>query len=113
MVMVRKKRNKLLVFGLVAVALWGCNLPKYGEVTAENDLPVTYGNLMDSANVATINWKTYFSDELLIALIDTALKNNQELLILMQEIEINQNEIQTRKGDYLPFLNLKAGSGLE
>ncbi len=111
--MVRKKRNKLLAFGLVVIALWGCNLPKYAEVTAENDLPVTYGNSMDSANVAAINWKTYFSDELLIALIDTALKNNQELLILMQEIEINQYEIQTRKGDYLPFLNLKAGSGLE
>jgi len=49
----------------------------------------------------------------LSALIDTALHNNQELNITLQEIEISQNEISARKGEYLPFVNLGGGAGVE
>ena len=46
-------------------------------------------------------------------MIDTGLKNNQELNIILQEIEINKNEIRARKGEYLPYVNLSGGAGLE
>jgi NodT family efflux transporter outer membrane factor (OMF) lipoprotein len=46
-------------------------------------------------------------------LIDTALQNNQELNITLQEINIAQNEIRARKGEYLPFVNLGGQAGLE
>jgi outer membrane protein TolC len=49
----------------------------------------------------------------LIAIIDTALKNNQELNIALREIEIDKNEIQARKGEYLPFVNLAGVTGVE
>ncbi|NBT17045.1 MAG: TolC family protein, partial [Chitinophagia bacterium] len=50
--------------------------------------PLSYQNTQDTANVANLQWRSYFKDPLLIALIDTALANNQELNITLQEIEI-------------------------
>jgi NodT family efflux transporter outer membrane factor (OMF) lipoprotein len=58
-----------------------------------------------------MNWREYFKDPKLIALIDTALQNNQELNIMMQEIEMGKNEVMVRKGEYLPFLNFRGGAG--
>lgn len=46
-------------------------------------------------------------------LIDTALSNNQELNIVMQEIQISRNEVRARKGEYLPFVRLEGAAGLE
>ena len=67
----------------------------------------------DSANSATVNWREFFRDPYLTALIDTALSNNQEYNIVMQEIQIARNEIGARKGEYLPFLSLNAGAGVD
>lgn len=74
-------------------------------------VPDGYGILSDTANSAAIDWKAYFKDPNLIALIDTALKSNQELRIFLQEIQVEQNEVQVLKGEYLPFVS--AGLGLE
>jgi outer membrane protein, multidrug efflux system len=41
------------------------------------------------------------------------LKNNQELMITMQEIEIARNDIRSRKGAILPNVRLGAGGGIE
>ncbi len=68
---------------------------------------------VDSVNSAALNWKEFFSDPYLDALIDTALLNNQELNIILQKINIAQNQIKARKGNYLPFLNIGAHAGLE
>ncbi|HWY13096.1 MAG TPA: TolC family protein, partial [Bacteroidia bacterium] len=72
-----------------------------------------YTNSKDSVNSAKIKWKDFFSDPNLITLIDTALKNNQELNIVLQEINIANNEVRGRKGAYLPYLNVGAGAGVE
>jgi NodT family efflux transporter outer membrane factor (OMF) lipoprotein len=50
---------------------------------------------------------------MLTALIDQALVGNQELKILAQEVQIARNEVQTRRGEYLPFVNLVGGAGLD
>src|SRR5690606_37250060 len=67
----------------------------------------------DTLNTGKIKWKEYFKDKYITALIDTALVNNQELNITMQEIEIRRNEIRARKGEYLPFVRVKAGAGFD
>ncbi|GAA0875125.1 TolC family protein [Wandonia haliotis] len=76
-------------------------------------VPESYAESGDTTNIVDLSWRDYFSDANLIALIDTALVNNQELNITMQEIAISQSEIKARKGEYLPFVGLKAGAGLE
>ena len=81
------------------------------QIRKENSIvPENFGNVSaGKGNIATLNWRTYFNDSNLIALIDTALIHNQELNIVLQEIQISKNEIKARKGEYLPFVNLAAG----
>lgn len=77
-------------------------------------VPVTYGTTgQDSTNSAKLRWKEFFTDPNLVALIDTALHNNQEYNIVTQEIEIARNEARARKGEYLPFLNIGVGAGVD
>jgi len=45
--------------------------------------------------------------------VDTALKNNQELNIRLQEIIIAHAEVSARKGEYLPKLSAGVGAGVE
>ena len=76
-------------------------------------VPGRFNNGQDSTNTAKTIWKEYFTDPNLSGLIDTALRNNQELNITLQEIAIAQNEIGFRKGEYKPFVTLGGGVGIE
>ena len=100
--------------GLVGIALIfsGCT-PAIIRKTENKTVPASYNGSQDTTNVARVKWKDFFTDPYLNALIDTALKNNQELNITLQEIEISRNEIRARKGEYLPFVDLRAGAGVE
>jgi NodT family efflux transporter outer membrane factor (OMF) lipoprotein len=60
-----------------------------------------------------MQWRNFFTNKNLQNLIDTALQNNQELQITLQEIEIARNEVRIRKGFLLPTVGLRAGSGVE
>lgn len=91
----------------------GCKLPVLTSKTANPSVPASYVNSTDTVNVANLKWKAYFTDPDLIRLIDTALKNNQELNITLQEIEIARNEVRARKGEYLPFVGLRGGAATE
>lgn len=97
----------------VSIAFTGCKAPALAEREVNKEVPATYNNSQDTANVATLTWKKYFADPYLDSLIDVALQNNQELNITMQEIAIAKNEVRIRKGEYLPFIGLKAGAGTE
>lgn len=81
----------------------------------KKDVPEQFQNVAskDTINSAQIKWKTFFNDEHLNALIETALVNNQELNIFLQQIDMAKNEIQARKGEYLPFVGLQATAEVE
>lgn len=98
---------------LIVLVVWGCQALKPTARTENKYTPATFNKTQDTVTVGTVNWREYFNDQNLIALIDTALKNNQELNIFLQEIEISKNEVRARKGEYLPFVGLGAGAGLE
>lgn len=90
-----------------------CKVPALQVRTENRSVPAGYNDTQDTVNSATLGWKDYFTDPYLVALIDTALKNNQELNMILQEIDISRNEIRARKGEYLPFVGLKAGAGFD
>lgn len=96
----------------MAMMLYAC-APGLVPKKSTASLPDGYGSKTDTANVAQQSWQDYFADPHLVALIDTALKNNQELRIFSQELEIARNEVMERKGEYLPFVGLGAEAGLE
>lgn len=106
--------NKLLIIG-VALLLGACSVPSTMTVhNQENkEVPANYANSQDTANSGKMKAREFFTDPYLIALIDTALMNNQELNMTLQEINIAQNEIRARKGEYLPFVNLGGEAGFE
>ncbi|WP_020529091.1 TolC family protein [Flexithrix dorotheae] len=108
-------KNKIYKYvGLVciAVSFWACT-PKLAHKSVNNPIPVSYNHSQDTTNSMSIKWKEYFSDPNLIALIDTALMNNQELNITLMEIDIARNEVRERKGEYLPFVDMRGGLGLD
>ncbi|WP_010134285.1 TolC family protein [Ochrovirga pacifica] len=111
----KTKRNKLYQYMLAALLLsmWACKTPEIVQRELDVKIPDNFNTATDTANVAKINWRDYFKDENLINLIDEALENNQELNMVMQEIEMAKNEIDARKGEYLPFVGVKAGAGAE
>lgn len=111
--MLRIKRYQYI--GLVCLSLGyaACNTPKLAKKTENKNVPASYNNSQDTANTASLKWQDYFTDPYLRALIDTALSNNQELNITMQEIEISRNEVRARKGEYLPFVGIKGGAGVD
>jgi len=104
---------KTVSFIVITFFLWACNIPRIVMRNEKKYMPTTYSNSTDTINIAKLNWRKYFDDANLNAIIDTALKNNQELNIVWQEIEISKNEIRARKGEYLPFLGLFGGAGYE
>jgi outer membrane protein, multidrug efflux system len=87
--------------------------PAVVQKSANRTVPASYHDSQDTTNVAKVRWKEFFTDPYLNSLIDTALGNNQELNITLQEIQIAKNEIRARKGEYLPFVNLQGGAGVE
>lgn len=98
---------------LSAVVYSGCKTPELVQITENTGTPSSFNGSKDSTNSARLNWRTYFSDPDLAALIDSALKNNQELNITMQEIRIARYEVRARKGEYLPFVGAQADAGVE
>ena len=109
-----KRMNKYLIAVtlLTVVSLTGC-VPSMKLRNENKAVPETYGASTDSTNSAKLRWEEFFSDPYLVALIDTALNNNQELNIIMQEINIANNEVRARKGEYLPTVDFKVGAGIE
>jgi NodT family efflux transporter outer membrane factor (OMF) lipoprotein len=117
--MMTKFKSKWMVIALCFVVL-GCKSSK----TALQDetlkqgkdyIPTAYNaaQTQDTNTIAAKNFKAVFSDTHLTTLIDSALHNNQELNITMQEIEVAKSEVRAKKGEYLPTGGLQLGAGLD
>lgn len=104
---------KYLGIACILLAYTACKTPSIVDKKENRNVPANYNNSQDTANTGKINWKNYFTDPYLTDLIDTALKNNQELNITLQEIAISRNEVRIRKGEYLPSVGLRAGAGVD
>lgn len=106
----KKYRPFCLILLALSLTLSNC---KTSEKKPEKkfELPESFVKTNDSANSALINWKTFFSDSILENLIDTALLNNQDLLIALQRIEIARANVRMQKGAMLPTVNATPAAG--
>lgn len=110
--------GKTAALGLLLAILPACAIPKIDEADAGAPLPRSFtpeqvNSPQGAKNSAQMGWREFFQDEQLAQLIEQALVGNQELKILAQEVRIANNDIEVRKGEYLPFVNLGAGAGIE
>lgn len=108
----------------LSLTIWAC-APKVTQKTASKNVPANYISLQDTAasangststdttNTAYTDWKKYFTDPNLVALIDTALSNNQEFNIMLYEIKVAQAEVRARKGAIFPRVDVGVGAGVE
>ena len=102
------------LLSIVLAAAAGCKAPALTTATENRSTPASYGNnTQDTATSSTLPWRSFFTDQNLVTLIDTALKNNQELMITLQEVEIAKNEIRFKQQPLLPTVGAKAGIGVE
>ena len=115
---------KLLSIGCLLVMIQACSIPKATLKEPDTTLPKGYPvtvlenspqgkGTLDTTNTGNTNWKAFFDDQDLLSLIDTAISNNKEIGIMMQRINTAENEIQERKGEYLPFVSLGVGAEVE
>lgn len=108
-----KLKFKSISSVLILLIFSACTIPSIIQKIETRKLPASYSNSLDSTNTAKVKWQKYFTDPFLNSLIDSALKNNQELNITLQEIEIARNEVRARKGEYLPSIGLGAGAAVD
>lgn len=109
------RQNSFFLKSLILILgfLISCNVPKLVLRSSNQGVPSTFESQSDSNATATLPYKRFFNDSLLVNLIDTAMVRNQELNLMQQEVSIALNEIRARKGEYLPFVNLGASAGME
>lgn len=105
---INRFKAKFVLVVLAFVLLYSCGIPKV--TTKENEVALpeqfTTSSTQDTISSAQIKWKDYFDDKNLLELIEETLNNNKELQIVLQKVAMAQNEIQVRKGEYLPNVGL-------
>lgn len=94
--------------------LQSCAIPFINTKQADTSLPTHFQEAVEpTGNNADVNWKDFFEDEHLVSLIDIAVANNKEVNMMAQRISVAQNEIQARRGEYLPFVGIGASADKE
>lgn len=110
-------RNSLLAAIALSFILTGCKTPAASVMkdNLKSALPANFGQ--DTAQDSTQNsgitpWREFFTDPALVSLIEEALRNNQDLLIALQEIEIAKSDVMTKRGNLVPSIGYNAGIGM-
>lgn len=119
--MSRRAATRPLLAVTVAGALTaGCVPSLEGNVAREPNrkVPASYSAGAATAGPAApsgprLAWGELFPSPDLRSLVETALRNNQELNVRLQEIIIAQSEVSARRGEYLPKVSAGVGAGLE
>ena len=98
--------------------IWSCKAPAVSKEIENHQapkIPEAYQNVQndDAPSSGLTPWKQFFTDPNLVVLIEEALKNNQELMITLQEIEISKNEVLYKNGKLSPTVAATAGVGVE
>lgn len=114
----RRARPRPLLAALSVALLAACAVPPLPVEPREPDRAVPERYTTAPAEPAPdavdidVDWTEFF-DPQLRALIESALRDNQELNILALEVGISEAEVRARRGELLPRLGVGAGVGIE
>jgi len=101
------------IFFCLSILYVGCNIPKETQTPQLKTVPSVYSNSQDTTNSADINWRDFFNDKYLVDLIDTAVYNNPDLSIALQDIEIARNKVKFTNGELYPKVYASGAVGIE
>ncbi|MGV0922334.1 TolC family protein [Empedobacter tilapiae] len=110
--------KNIIAISLFGTMIWSCKAPAVSKEIENHQapqIPEAYQNVQndDVPSSVLTPWKQFFTDPNLAVLIEEALKNNQELMITLQEIEISKNEVLYKNGKLSPTVAATAGVGVE
>ena len=111
--------KNIIAIGGFGTMIWSCKAPAVSQEIENHQapkIPASFENIQNSdasLNSGLTPWKQFFTDPNLVVLIDEGLKNNQELMITLQEIEIAKNEVMYKNGKLTPTVEGKLGAGVE
>jgi outer membrane protein, multidrug efflux system len=92
----------ILVF---VVAIAGCKVMQPAPLPAVKPMPQQYADKTSAVDSANLVFKNIFSDPRLNSFIAEALKDNTDLNIALQRIEMAHARLAQRKGAFLPSVN--------
>lgn len=106
------KKQLILLLFLVTLFVSACKNLNIDTRSINKTLPSQY-SMGDTSktNMASINWKQYYTDTLLIKLIDTAIANNYDLKIALQRIEISRSNLKFNNAALLPKIDATTSIG--
>ncbi|WP_244518613.1 efflux transporter outer membrane subunit [Parapedobacter composti] len=64
---------------------------------------------IDTANIAVIPWSDFFTDRMLMTLIDSAIANNYDMQAALKNIEIAHQTLKQSKAAFFPEINTQLG----
>lgn len=108
----RQIKNISLVLS-IALIFAQCKAPQIPHQKSIISIPNSFGSENFESNIASVSWKTYFSHNTLIALIDTALVNNQDIAKAFQQIEIAKSGVLLTKGALKPSVLGVGSAGIK
>ena len=106
-------RRKLAALALLAL-LGGCQVaaPRLAPPRSAR-VPATFATARaDSASIAQLSWRRFFADSALVALIDTAVLANPDLLMAVQRVEVARAGVLVARGALLPTVSAGATGSL-
>ena len=107
--MLKFKLYKLLLFFVILFT--SCKTKQLQTNSIIANLPKKFNDSIVSNSTTNVKWRDYYFDPYLIKLIDTALKNNFDLKIALQKIEIYKASLKTNKGIRLPEVGVNLAVG--
>jgi len=104
-----KSINHLLTFIVSSAILLGCSVGKnYQRPEIDTPQEFSAASVKQDTSLATRPWREFFSDTILIGLIDQALANNFDLQRAVKNVDIYQSFAKQAKAAWLPALQLQA-----
>ena len=109
-----KTKSKLyyvITILVILMSIVACKTPQatMPKDTLKDSLPTLS---KDSSVTISPAWREFFQDPMLQKLIETALQNNQDLKITLQELAIARNAITAKQAALLPSVTANIGAGV-
>jgi outer membrane protein, multidrug efflux system len=109
--MLNKKFGFTAFNALLLLFITSCNVLKPVQMPETKEMPVSFPSA-SVRSLAEVSVREFFPDKNLVSLIDTALKNNPDLLMAHQRIEMAKNELMFRNNAFLPAVGLQTSAGV-
>ena len=105
--LVQRVLARVIACGML-LGLSSCGIPPLRQGEPGPGLSPTFNGAASPDNSSQLSIDKFFNDPTLTSLIYQALAGNRELRILNEDVEIARNELLSRSGAYLPFVNFMA-----